>query len=565
MSDSSLTLKLGIKTDPVQYRFSYQWLFRLMAEEGIEYAQLGTFFEVYQLPDEYFIQLRRQAENLGVKIHSIFTAHRELGGFFIDDPGWEGVARRNFERLIEVGSLLGAKSVGSNPGAVYRDRMGVKKQGIECYLKHIKELMGYAHEKGVQWLAMEPMSCRAEPPTLPEEIRQMAQELATFHQQNPQTTAKIGYCADISHGYVDERSKIVNDHLQLLRETLPHLLEIHLKNTDSRYCSTFGFSDEERAAGIIEIEPVRRILKENARTIPVDEVVGYLEVGGPKLGRDYSDKELDHQLRASLAHLKKTWLGEEEQTPSADGARPKAVRSVSTSNPPRAGERAVQVSPSVMCADLCHLEEGIRQLEAVGADMLHVDMSDGHFVPNLLLGLDVVRQLQKKTDLPIDVHLMVENPNDYIDPLAEIGVEMVAVHAEACIHLDRTLTRILDNGMQAGVALNPATPLSAFDYVLERLDFVLLMTVNPGFAGGKLVAAAIRKIADCRKYLDKHGLDIPIMVDGNVSFANIPPMVAAGADILIAGSSSWFDSRQTLLENVEKTKAKITEGLRNRE
>ena len=564
MSDSSLTLKLGIKTDPVQYRFSYEWLFRLMAEEGIEYAQLGTFFEVYQLPDEYFIQLRRQAENLGVRIHSIFTAHRELGGFFIDDPGWEGVARRNFERLIEVGSLLGVKSVGSNPGAVYRDRMGTKKKGIECYLKHMKELMGYAHEKGVPWLAMEPMSCRAEPPTLPEEIRYMAEELATFHQRSPKNTARVGYCADISHGYVDDQTSIVNDHLELLRAALPHLLEIHLKNTDSRYCSTFGFGDEERAAGIIEIEPVRHMLKENARTIPVDEVVGYLEVGGPKLGRDYSDRECGQQLRASLAHLKETWLAEEPGACLTERAEQKAVSSVSTVTPPRTGDRAVLVSPSVMCADLCHLEEGVRQLEAVGADMLHVDMSDGHFVPNLLLGLDIVRQLRKKTALPIDVHLMVENPDDYIDPLAEIGVEMVAVHAEVLPHLDRTLTRIREKGMQAGVALNPSTPLAVFEYVRERLDFVLLMTVNPGFAGGKLVAAAIRKIADCRKYLDENDLDIPILVDGNVSFASIPQMVAAGAGILAVGTSSWFNSRQPLLENVEKTKAAIAEGLRNR-
>ncbi len=122
----NLSLHLGVKTDPAQYRFSYPWLFRLMAEQGVQYAQLGTFFEIYQLPDEYFQRLRVEAENHGVRLASIFTAHRELGGFFIDEPGWEGVARRSFERLIEVGGLLGVQSVGSNPGAVYRDRMGDK-------------------------------------------------------------------------------------------------------------------------------------------------------------------------------------------------------------------------------------------------------------------------------------------------------------------------------------------------------------------------------------------------------------------------------------------------------
>ena len=122
-----MNLLLGIKTDPIEYRYSYDWLFRLMAEEGVELAQLGSFFEGYQLPDEFFRDLRRRAADHGVRIVSTFTAHRELGGFFRDDgPGWVAVARRNFERAIEIGALLGARSVGSNPGAVLRDRMGTK-------------------------------------------------------------------------------------------------------------------------------------------------------------------------------------------------------------------------------------------------------------------------------------------------------------------------------------------------------------------------------------------------------------------------------------------------------
>jgi ribulose-phosphate 3-epimerase len=214
-----------------------------------------------------------------------------------------------------------------------------------------------------------------------------------------------------------------------------------------------------------------------------------------------------------------------------------------------------------MCADLCHLEDDLRRLEAAGADMLHVDVADGHFVPNLLLGPDVIRALRRKTALPLDVHLMVENPDDYVGPLAEIGVDMVAVHAEACRHLDRTLAEIRRLGMQAGVALNPATPLEAIEYVLERLDFVLLMTVNPGFAGQKLVAGAIRKIADCRRLLDERGVGVRIMVDGNVSFENIPRMVAAGADILVTGTSSWFNPNAPLRENVRKTERAIALGL----
>lgn len=551
---ADLTLQLGVKTDPAQYRFSYQWLFRLLAEEGVSFVQLGTFFEVYQLPDEYFLQLRRQAEDLGIRISSIFTAHRELGGFFNDEPGWEAVARKNFERLIEVGALVGAQSVGSNPGAVYRDRMGLKRRGIECYLRHMKELMAFAHEKGVPWLGIEPMSCLAEPPTLPEEIQEMGDELAAWHRQHPDRTARVGYCTDIAHGYADGELTTRYDHLELLEATLPHLHEIHLKNTDARYSSTFGFSPREREVGIIEIGPIRDLVLEHAETIPVDQVIGYLEIGGPKLGRDYSDKELADELRASLRYLKETWLAEGQAAP----AEPKPA---SIPLPPK----VVRTSPSVMCADLCHLEEGIRQLERLGADMLHIDMADGHFVPNLLLGPDVVRQVRRKTRLPMDVHLMVENPDDYIDALGEIGVEYVAVHAETCRHLDRTLTCIRQQGMKAGVALNPATPLEAIEYVIERLDFVLVMTVNPGFAGGKLVASGIRKIADCRKLLDDHGAGIPIMVDGNVSFQNIPHMVAAGGDILVAGTSSWYNSEASMAENVRKTEAAIRTGLDMRE
>ena len=556
---AALTLKLGVKTDPAQYRYSYEWLFRLMAEEGVQHAQLGTFFEIYQLPDEYFRRLRHKASDLGVEISSIFTAHRELGGFFIDEPGWEKVARRNFERLIEIGSLVGAKSVGSNPGAVYRDRMGTKGRGVKCYVAHMKELMSHAHRQGVPWLTIEPMSCLAEPPTLPDEIRHMAEELTNHHNRYPESTAQVGFCTDVAHGYADRNLSVNYDHLELLEATLSHLAEVHLKNTDAQYCSTFGFGPEERAKGIIEIEPVRRMLLDQADLIPVDQLVGYLEIGGPKLGRDYSDQELADQLRESLRYLKGVWLDEEGTREPTDESKPAPVMSVL-----EPGSR-VQISPSVMCADLCHLEEGIRRLEAAGADMLHIDMADGHFVPNLLLGLDVVREIRTKTSLPIDVHLMVENADDYIDQLAHIGVDLVAVHVEACRHLDRTLTQIREKGMKAGVALNPATPISDIQYVLERLDFVLIMTVNPGFAGQKMVAAAIRKIADCRRFLEENDVKAAIMVDGNVSFENIPNMVGAGGDILVAGTSSWFNNQRPLLENVKMTEDAIAVGLEMRE
>ncbi len=192
-------------------------------------------------------------------------------------------------------------------------------------------------------------------------------------------------------------------------------------------------------------------------------------------------------------------------------------------------------------------------------------MADGHFVPNLLLGLDVVRQVAQHTRLPVDVHLMVENPDAYLDALAEMRVQRVAVHAEACRHLDRTLAELGRRGILAGVALNPATPLEAIEFVLERLGYVLLMSVNPGFAGQALAAGAIRKIAACRRWLDQRRAAIPIMVDGHVSFDHIPAMVRSGADILVAGTSSWFCREGTLEENVRRTAAAIAQGLKERE
>jgi sugar phosphate isomerase/epimerase len=316
-----LCLQLGVKTDPVEYRYSYPWLFALIADVGVKRVQLGTFFELYQLPDAFFHELRGQAEAAGVVIDSTFTAHRELGGFFRTEPGFEKVARRNFERYIEVGAILGAKSVGSNPGAVLRDQMDAKPAGVACYVRHMKELMHFAHEKGVAWLTIEPMSCLAEPPTLPGEMRDMADQLVAYHDAHANDTARTGYCVDVAHGYADAEGRVVFDNMQLLEASLPWLFEIHLKNTDAQFNSTFGFGPTERQRGIVDPARVRDLLLDRAATIPVDTLGCYLEIGGPKLGRDYSDHQLETQLRESLSYLRESFIVERESHKTATGGR----------------------------------------------------------------------------------------------------------------------------------------------------------------------------------------------------------------------------------------------------
>ncbi|MCO6453275.1 MAG: ribulose-phosphate 3-epimerase [Caldilineales bacterium] len=225
----------------------------------------------------------------------------------------------------------------------------------------------------------------------------------------------------------------------------------------------------------------------------------------------------------------------------------------------------IRIAPSMMCADLWRLAEQTQKLEAAGVELLHFDLMDAHFVPNMPLGLGMLEMMRARTGLPFDAHLMVENNDFFIEKLAAIGVQMISVHAESARHLDRTLALIQAAGAQAGVALNPATPLSALDFVLERLDYLLIMTVNPGFAAQKLVPSGLRKLVAARAYLRERGLDIPIQADGNVSFANIPPMVAAGADILVGGTSSVFHKDASIGENVARARVAIAEGLRLRE
>ena len=214
-----------------------------------------------------------------------------------------------------------------------------------------------------------------------------------------------------------------------------------------------------------------------------------------------------------------------------------------------------KISPSILSADFTRLGDEIKAVEQAGADYIHIDVMDGHFVPNITIGTMIVEAVKRVTDLPLDVHLMISEPDNFIDDFAKAGANILTVHAETVKHLHRTVQYIKEKGVSPGVSLNPATPLDILDYILDDLDLVLLMTVNPGFGGQKFIPAVIPKIKRLREMVDKRNLKTEIEVDGGIGPDSISPVSSAGADVFVAGSAIFYS------EDYKKTISLMREGM----
>lgn len=199
----------------------------------------------------------------------------------------------------------------------------------------------------------------------------------------------------------------------------------------------------------------------------------------------------------------------------------------------------VRIAPSILSADFARLGEEVAAIEAAGADWVHVDVMDGHFVPNITIGPAVVKALRPHSTLPFDVHLMISPVDNFLDAFAEAGADIITVHPEAGPHVHRTVQRIKALGKLAGISLNPATPAKMLDYLIDDIDLVLVMSVNPGFGGQSFIASQLRKIEAVRKMIDKAGRDIRLEVDGGIDAATAPLAIAAGADVLVAGTATF--------------------------
>jgi ribulose-phosphate 3-epimerase len=211
--------------------------------------------------------------------------------------------------------------------------------------------------------------------------------------------------------------------------------------------------------------------------------------------------------------------------------------------------REILIAPSILSADFNRLGGEIKDVEEAGADLIHVDVMDGHFVPNITIGPLVVEAVARIASKPVDVHLMISHPDKYIDLFAKAGADWITVHVEACTHLHRTVARIKELGKKAGVVLNPATSLSTLDYILEDVEVVMLMSVNPGFGGQKFIPSTLAKIWQLKQRIDAMGLDVDIEIDGGISPETIADVAEAGANVFVAGSAVYGsrDYKETIV------------------
>jgi len=218
-------------------------------------------------------------------------------------------------------------------------------------------------------------------------------------------------------------------------------------------------------------------------------------------------------------------------------------------------KQPVRIAPSILAADFARLGEDVRAVSDAGADWIHVDVMDGHFVPNLTIGPGVVKALRPHTRLPFDVHLMISPVDPFVSDFVNAGADIITVHPEAGPHLHRTVQLIKANGVRAGVSLNPATPVSAIEHVLGDIDLILVMSVNPGFGGQKFIESQLDKIATLRKMIDESGREIDLEVDGGITAETAPKAIQAGADVLVAGTATFLGGSDAYAANISRLRS----------